>query len=208
MTEISDIRISKEQKSIQKEMKGKIASLAIMAMTLFSSAAIAQKPAKCVAQSSTPCQVQICDESAVCPAACRPMRDGQCNMMAYDFSSLELTADQKSKIETLNETQRKQIEQCRCDRKDAKDAAKAQARQKRQDVKKNYLNGLRSILTPDQYTKFLEDNFVNGNPDKGRKAKAHKMKVDRNNRIKSAEFQKGGKVKSYERAKADKAKSK
>lgn len=187
-------------------MKGKIASLALMAMTLFSSAAVAQKPANCPKQCATPCQVQVCDESVVCPVNGRPNRDGNCVMMAYDFSSLELTADQKSKIETLNETQRKQIEQCRRDCKDAKDAAKAQARQKRQDVKKNYLNGLRSILTPDQYTKFLEDNFVNGNPDKGRKGL--KVKGDRNKQFKSAQFHKAGKAQKFDRVKAEKAKSK
>ncbi len=83
---------------------------------------------------------------------------------------------------------------------------KADARQKRQDVRKNYLNGLRTILSPEQYTKFLEDNFVNGNPNNARKA--HKMKSDRKNRIRSAEFKKAGKAQNLERANDGNAKSK
>lgn len=187
-------------------MKNKIASLAIMGMTILSTTAFAQKPAKNASQPPRSCEIQISDASAVCPANGRQIRHGQCDMMAFDFSSLELTADQKSKIDMLNQTQRKQLEQCRRDRKESKEAMKADARQKRQDVRKNYLNGLRTILSPEQYTKFLEDNFVNGNPNNARKA--HKMKFDRKNRIRSAEFKKAGKAQNLERANDGKTKSK
>ena len=96
--------------------------------------------------------------SAMRPQYVRPTADRSAptvRMMAFDFSSLELTADQKSKIDMLNQTQRKQLAQCRRDRKESKEAMKADARQKRQGCQKELPSTASArFFSPEQYTKF------------------------------------------------------
>lgn len=88
------------------------------------------------------------------------------------FSSLNLTDAQKSQIKELGtkmQTQRKERGE--------------QQRAQRTNSHKEYLAGLKTILTPQQYTKFLEDSFVKAGSRNGRKAdrpRAGKNRMDKN----------------------------
>lgn len=88
------------------------------------------------------------------------------------FSSLNLTDAQKSQIKELGtkmQTQRKERGE--------------QQRAQRSNSRKEYLAGLKTILTPQQYTQFLEDNFVKAGSRNGRKAdrsRAGKNRMDKN----------------------------
>lgn len=89
------------------------------------------------------------------------------------FESLNLTDAQKTKLEQLNEARRAEMQKKAEAKKAAKDdrkkeqltaeqkqQRKAEMQTKRKEAKQNYLNSLKSILTPEQYTKFLENNFM------------------------------------------------
>lgn len=103
------------------------------------------------------------------------------------FEGLNLTDAQKTKIEELQKQckenrekemkafkEQKDLNKTQKDKKDRKNLTEAEKQQlkaekaqrkaemqaKRQQEKQNYLNGIKSILTPEQYTKFLENNFM------------------------------------------------
>ena len=76
------------------------------------------------------------------------------------FSSLNLTDAQKSQIKELGtkmQTQRKERGE--------------QQRAQRTNSHKEYLAGLKTILTPQQYTQFLEDSFVKAGSRNGTKSR-------------------------------------
>ena len=88
------------------------------------------------------------------------------------FEGLNLTDAQKTKLEQLNEARRAEMQKKAEARKDNKDnkkkeqltaeqkqQRKAEKMAKRKEAKQNYLTSVKSILTPEQYTKFLENNF-------------------------------------------------
>lgn len=97
---------------------------------------------------------------------------------SYDFTTLNLSADQLAKVNALNEAQknarmnmRNQMAKEKKEGKIAKDSIKAEmreqkmiqreaARNRMQEQKREYLKGLRAILTDSQYVQFLEDNYM------------------------------------------------
>lgn len=112
--------------------------VAVTALALSAGAMTAQTPANQTRKERTAKTTRlngyVCkNDSAPCP-----------------FSSLNLSADQKSKIQALDTNMQAQ-------RKERRDSRQAQ----RSNSRKEYLAGLKSILTPEQYTQFLEDSFVN-----------------------------------------------
>lgn len=77
-----------------------------------------------------------------------------------NFEGIDLTPEQKAKLDALTPAKPS---------KEAQAQAKAEAKAKKMEAKKQarekYLAEVKAILTPEQYTKFLENNF---------KCKAHK----------------------------------
>lgn len=132
-------------------MKKTILSVAVALAGLFTaSSAFAQapcSPAVCA-------QVENCDSAAAC-------QRGYCA-----FDGLNLSADQQARVKALKADRKakKQADR-KADRKAAREAVKAG----RQD----YLNQLKQILTPEQYTQFLENSYVNQAPAPGGR-KGHK----------------------------------
>ncbi len=127
-------------------MKKSILSTAVLAVSLFSFSAMAQKPADC---NTTTCPVKECPATACAPGKqCLPGRPE-----VNHFSGLNLTQEQKDKLATL-----KQQRKAKCEAN-----AKAQENRGRQCDsiarcgKKEYLDGVKAILTPDQYVVFLEN---------------------------------------------------
>lgn len=106
------------------------------------------------------------------------------------FEGIELTADQKAKIEELNARRRAEAEAFRSEMKSQKKAMKEQRGEmkksgkltdeqkaemkakraeqmkqridRRESCRRDYLDNMKSILTPEQYNRFLENSFMNG----------------------------------------------
>lgn len=124
-------------------MKKIFVALVAVAMTA-GFAANAANDKKCDKQ----CEAAKCEQKA-CPkerANCPEMRE---------FAGLDLTDAQKDQLKALNA-------QRFADAKKAKEARKAEKNAKaqaRRDDRQQYLNQVKGILTPEQYTKYLENQL-------------------------------------------------
>ena len=76
------------------------------------------------------------------------------------FAGLDLTPDQQKALQTLQENRRAEQklarEQAKADKKESREARRAKAAESRE----KYLAEVKKILTPEQYTKFLENGFA------------------------------------------------
>lgn len=116
-------------------MKKTILSLAVLFATTFSFSAFAQAPAA---------------ENAACG------EKTECCQNAL-FEGITLTPDQQTKLQELNASRAKAA-------KERKEAAKAERKAKgdnKKAARKDYLNSVKSVLTPEQYVIFLENAYVN-----------------------------------------------
>lgn len=119
------------------------------------------------AKCNTPCNSEKgkCEKSGK-PATCDKQRNcsankGTCNA----FEGLNLTEQQKTKLAALR--QECKAEKDKTKKSDKKELSReekqklaAEKKAKRQECRKKYLEGVKSILTPEQYTKFLENSFL------------------------------------------------
>lgn len=111
------------------------------------------------------------------------------------FAGITLTADQQNKLTNLRENARAQREAFRAEAKANKEANKADMNKenkngkraegfaKRREARKNYLNGVKEILTPEQYVVFLENVYMM--PQQGPrmdKANLHKAKAGKDSK--------------------------
>lgn len=192
-------------------MKKSILSIAVMVASLFSFSAFAQAPQKsaecsnaakeCVNGKQACQNPQACKNPQNCQngPACAPQRP----CAADPFAGINLSQDQKAKLSALKE-QRKA-------KRDAADKSRKDRFQQRDSMaranKKEYLESVKEILTPDQYVIFLE-NAVLAAPGQGRGVAPHKMHaVKKDGRdIKKGDFKKGDRKVDMKRAekKADK----
>ena len=164
-------------------MKKGILSIAVIAASLFSFSAIAQTPAKsadccnttaqCANPQTCPKDAKLCAKNAKACPALRPCA-------ADPFEGINLTDAQKAKLATLKEQRKAKCE--------AAGKAKKERFQQRDSMvkanKKEYLNGVKEVLTPEQYVVFLE-NIVVSAPGNDRAAH-HNMRA-----VKKGDFKKG-----------------
>lgn len=106
----------------------------------------AQKPANC--KSACPGNKEC--TKAVCP------REPKC-CIANPFEGLNLTQEQQTKIDALKAECKTRCDKAKADKKEQRAERASQQRTNRADM----LAKLKGILTPEQYVKFLENNFVN-----------------------------------------------
>lgn len=133
-------------------------------------------------------------------------KEGRADRMMKAFENLNLTDAQKTKLQSLMAEQKAKKESFRekkSERKENKENLTAeQPQQKRAEMmasrkqsKQDFLNGVKSILTPEQYTMFLENSFNAGDRHgKGMKQghKGHKdMKAHNTDRKMSRNGEKG-----------------
>lgn len=167
-------------------MKKKIITAAIMIAALCGADAVsAAKPGK--VRADRPC-------AEACTTQCG---DSACLRQGpYDeiFAGLNLTPEQQQKLKDLKpaKPQARQSGE-RADRQRPDSAAMAKRRAERRQARQDYLNGVKSVLTPDQYVAFLEAVVVEqpGRPGsapqarrfskEGRRSDDHRMhaRVDR-----------------------------
>lgn len=119
-------------------MKKKIISVAVAIAAIFAVSANAQRP-QCAPQQ---CPSQGCSQPGQCQS---PRRDAP-----NPFEGINLTAEQQTAINNIQ--QQCSREGQRCD-----SAARAQRRQARRESRRDYLNQIKSVLTPEQYVTFLEN---------------------------------------------------
>lgn len=137
----------------------------------------------------------------------------ECMMRA--FENLDLTDAQKTKLRSLMAEQKAKKESFRdkkAERKDNKENLTAEQRQQkraemmasRKQSRQDFLNGVKAILTPEQYTMFLENSFNAGDRHGKEMKQGHKghkdMKAHNSHRKMSRKGEKG----QNSRAKAQK----
>ena len=81
-------------------------------------------------------------------------------VLRQGLGPVELTPEQKAKIKENSQLTPEQKQQLKKERND-----------KKMEAKKNYLNGVKEILTPDQYVVFLENVYLYSPQDKGKGVK-------------------------------------
>lgn len=175
----------------------KIFAAAIAALLFAAPSMFAADPANC---SRKNCQQQNCQQPNCTQQPCQQVCDRatlNCQRPC-PFDGLNLTADQQARIKALQET-------CRAENRQDKADRKAEKARQRDDRRRQYLNNVKEILTPEQYVTFLENNFINGG---GHKAPRHDKMARRGNFSKDRKMAKASKdVKSSKEgriAKSDK----
>ncbi|MDE6377186.1 MAG: Spy/CpxP family protein refolding chaperone [Duncaniella sp.] len=98
----------------------------------------------------------------------RARKGGEPRDILKPFEGLNLTDQQKSKLQDLKKAEMEQKKQLREQNKQLKEKKRAEAKAKKEAGKqarakerRDYLAKIKSILTPEQYVQFLENNFVN-----------------------------------------------
>lgn len=121
----------------------------------------------------TECAAKACKEQA-CATACEKKGDKKCDKKCdkpcdkkamkgceagacNPFEGLNLTDAQKQQLKDLRQKEMQQVKDKKADKKQAKDAKKAD----RKAAKQARLAEIKKILTPEQYTKFLENSLLN-----------------------------------------------
>lgn len=140
-------------------MKKQLFSIIVLGMSLLPLGASAQRAnhgerhhqnKECPATPNKDC----CASGAEACAADGPSAD----CCGKDFEGITLTQDQKDKLKALKkdtETQRKTKS------KASKEAMRSRADSSRRAERRAYMNSVKEILTPEQYTKFLENVAAN-----------------------------------------------
>jgi hypothetical protein len=133
-------------------MKKLVLALAVIAVAGFAPVASAQSDKTTSAKTSTECSV---DKDDCCKGKPSGIRRKEMKPQS-PFESLNLTTEQKGKLEALNSELRSKREAARKEIA-AGDSVMHVARE---DMKREYLKGVKEILTVDQYIQFLEDHYV------------------------------------------------
>lgn len=157
-------------------MKKVILSLAILVATSMASFASTDNKndnVTSVCKSQTECPVNgVCTEKKEkTPKCCKA------------FEGIDLTAEQKAKLAELQKgcTADRDKNKASKDKKDnltkeQKKQLKAERRAKHLEARKKYLENVKSILTPEQYNKFLENSYLSSHHKKAdMKSKGAKM---------------------------------
>lgn len=145
-------------------MKSKILAIAMAAALFFSLNASAQNRQGHRECTDRQCALTDNPDSAFCRA----------DAGMLPFSGLNLTEAQSEQIAKLN---KERIAAKKARSAEFKDA-KTKQQNRRCEDRRNYLASVKSILTPEQYTTFLENQYVNG---QGKGTKNFNKKFHKNN---------------------------
>lgn len=141
----------------------------IVALAAITFGAMAQKPCG-----------ERCDSHQACTQVdttkCHKAKSQRQLSETCQFKDLNLTDAQKAQINALNP--RENCERIKKENKDCKKALGENCANKMRENRKEYLAKIKNILTPEQYTQFLENNFVNKVGKFDRKVKGDIKKMD------------------------------
>lgn len=183
-------------------MNKKILALAIAAVTLMASSASAREN-RC-ANNGNNCKIEKCEKAACKKDACKKenckkqackkdnCKQNVCKPGARDckkkcnpFEGLNLSQEQQTRIAAIPTP--RQVMKAAVEKGDIK---RENVREYVRTVRADYLNNVKQVLSSDQYTKFLENNFINTPAKKDQKngkfGKGHKQynKCKKNNNSK------------------------
>lgn len=127
-------------------------------------------PANCNQTQCAPasnCNQTQCVPAADCNRNQCVLGDGSynCNKNC-PFANLNLTDTQQKQIQVLNQkydTQKRDLSKLKKDNKERNDAARSELRKQAQQMQTQKLADIKKILTPEQYTKYLENCYMAGN---------------------------------------------
>lgn len=119
------------------------------------------------------------------------------------FDGIELTADQQQRLQVLRQglgpVMPQSYDKSKEDKKltkEQKQAIRKEKAAKKEEAKKNYLKGVKEILTPDQYVVFLENVYLFSAPEG--KAVTHKDRKMKNGNKEGKKGKVSGQKKSKE----------
>lgn len=153
-------------------MKKIVLSFAVIAAGLFGVNAFAQ-------QQKTNDNAQVCcEQTEPCCTSETPGKPGRPAkpQFANPLEGITLTAEQQQSVDALN----KKYADMRKEGRKAKAEAANKQRKDGREARKAYLKEMQSILTPEQYTEYLE-NMVLNTPSQGQKSPKH-MDIKRGDR--------------------------
>ncbi len=163
-------------------------------------------PANCQRENCTQanCQQTSCPQVNCTQVPCGRQYCGR-PVQCYNFScfnGLNLTDTQKQQLLALCKNYRDKRQALRQDNRQNKqrnDSLRKDMRNKAQDLKRQQLADIKKILTPEQYTQFLEQNYINNGPRHAARGnfKHHKFRKDE-------KFEKRFNIEGSKIAKADK----
>lgn len=133
-------------------MKKNILGLAIIAMSMVSFSMMAQPRQKAQCQKSEQCTPDGCKQEA-----CKEKRGA----MPNPFAGIELSDSQKAQLKELmtkRHEARKENMAARKAEKNHNDSARAEGFR---EMRKQHLQDIKSVLTPEQYVTFLENSVIN-----------------------------------------------
>ncbi len=136
-------------------MKKTIIGISLLVSGLFAGQAVAQNP---VAVGTT-CK----QKTEQCLQADCQLPAGQCAVpqAGCPFDGLNLTAEQQAKLKEITPCGNRDSKKAD---KEAREQARKERREAAQNSRREYLNKVKSILTPEQYTQFLENSYLNREP--------------------------------------------
>lgn len=129
--------------------------LMILAVSAFAFLGVnAQNNNNCGNCAETPCAEAPCQKN--CDKPCGAAR------CLRQFEGLGLTDAQKTQLIELNKARAAEFKALRKDCRDKKNRCDSTARVDRRAAQAKYLAELKKVLTPEQYTQFLENAYLNG----------------------------------------------
>ena len=137
-------------------MKKKLMILAVSAFAFLG--VNAQNNNNCGNCPETPCAEAPCRQNCDKPCG-KPCGEARC---LRQFEGLGLTDAQKSQLVELNKARAAEFKALRKDCRDRKNRCDSAARVDRRAAQAKYLADLKKVLTPEQYTQFLENAYLNG----------------------------------------------
>ena len=149
-------------------MKKSVLGLALLSAIVLTTPAVAQKVEKndcCNAKTECTCK-QMDRKGHKDGTREKARKFGKVN----PFAELNLSDDQKSRIETLHKSiadSRKESMAAVKKARENKDTT-FNPRSVQKQFRSNYLQELKGILTPEQYTQFLQNYYVNNSGEQGR----------------------------------------
>lgn len=172
-------------------MKKLVLSIAFVTAGFFAMTASAQKP--CCKNQETCCKTE--------QSCCKDKAKGEKPSRPNPMEGLNLTPEQQQAVDALNQ----KYAQKRKDALKEKGEAAAKARKEGKDTKKAYLEELKGILTPEQYTQYLENQVAKAPKAKAMKQGAHKKRGEVKGKAKEMRGQKKAQkgIKQPEAAKAE-----
>lgn len=157
-------------------MKKTLMGIALLSLGAISFSANAQNNNTTPCNNQCPIQQCVTPADGNCPAPC--VNIGQYCDRSACYQNLNLSDEQKTRIADLDKGMATSINELKAQAKASDKNAKADRRNQRRDLRTKYLEGMKQILTPEQYTQYLENFYLNngGNGRSGRFTKDMKVR--------------------------------